>query len=989
MRPRRSTRPAGRRIAVAAASILMAALGAPYARAAPAAADTGNGVGGFWSTSYEPGTPQPAGFPGYGTTVGLRGETTAVDATVQKVTSDYPNATSATEHVSNLADDDSSTKWYADGSGQPSADNPVYAVYTLRRAAAVTGYSMTSANDAPPRDPAAWSVLGTNSAAVAADPADPSWTVLDTESGQRFAARHQTDFYPVRHPGSYRYYQLRVTGNCAASCDGSTGDRTKFQLADWTLRSAAGDSAAPLGVSVEDAESVGAADGTAAVRYAGRVLAGGTARSAVVLRSGLDVPVGTGATLSYAVHPTDSASAHVAVDVVYTDADGRHTRRLSATRVGRRDGTRPGSASARLTPGSWNRVTVDLGPLAGAHVREVLLDYDDPAATAGTTVSGWVDDIALGRRAVTPSTAWSYLDTPDVDPAAGATDRTAWTRTGAPTAGVPWKTATGPFGVKDDGADLGAGFPVSTQLALHKDGSSGPDLEAYFFRTSFTLDRATVDSLTGLTGALTFDDTATVYVNGHRVAGWNDGKITENLQYETPGGTAGATDPVRQTFAVPAADLVAGVNTLAVEVHQCNSTSSDAYFSLPELTQTADSLPFGADQLDTSYSSDTQPVPPGGGDYFTWVLRSFTDAENTPSIMGANEPLPKGTTYDQLTALDDRTVIDINNGPADATDPQVQEALVDAVNSPYQTMAGSLGSVVGRLYTQALRDGELPKTQALLSGRVEHTATSSADWYQTAKNTYQYKRPFVRMGFTGDGGLVKQWDSASGYAGLAGDGSFPSGHTSHAYTQGIIMATLLPQLAPQILARASDYANNRIILAYHYPTDIMGGRIVGEDTAQLRWSDPQFRQLLEQAKAELDSVLAQKCREVGAGDTLARCLADQRPYLPTGQALSLYHQRLTYGFPQVGATDRAASVPAGAENLLLTAFPGLTDAQRRTVLAATEIPSGYVMDEEDGSGSWQRLDLAAAMSAKVTPAGHGRLVVNGTLVAPDGHPVSR
>ncbi|NED90612.1 hypothetical protein G3I76_62345, partial [Streptomyces sp. SID11233] len=69
---------------------------------------------------------------------------------------------------------------------------------------------------------------------------------------------------------------------------------------------------------------------------------------------------------------------------------------------------------------------------------------------------------------------------------------------------------------------------------------------------------------------------------------------------------------------------------------------------------------------------------------------------------------------------------------------------------------------------------------------------------------YQYKRPFVRMGFADEDGLVKPWDSRGGYDGLAKDGSFPSGHTSHGYAQGIVLATLLPELAPQILARASE-----------------------------------------------------------------------------------------------------------------------------------------------------------------------------------------
>ena len=39
-------------------------------------------------------------------------------------------------------------------------------------------------------------------------------------------------------------------------------------------------------------------------------------------------------------------------------------------------------------------------------------------------------------------------------------------------------------------------------------------------------------------------------------------------------------------------------------------------------------------------------------------------------------------------------------------------------------------------------------------------------------------------------------------------------------------------------------------------------------------------------------------------------------------------------------------------------------AERREVLAATEIPSGYALDSS--SDGWQRIDLPAAMSSEVT-----------------------
>uniref|UniRef100_A0AAU3H4T7 Phosphatase PAP2 family protein n=1 Tax=Streptomyces sp. NBC_01401 TaxID=2903854 RepID=A0AAU3H4T7_9ACTN len=966
----------GRGVGLVVAVLLAGSIGAG---AGTASADAGGAVagaprsGGYWATSYEPGTPRPAGFPAKGAARNTRGETARVTTTVDEVRSGHPNETSATEGVESLADQDSATKWYARDSGRPTEDAPVHVIYSLPDPAAVTGYSLTSANDAAPRDPATWTVLGSDRDAAAEDADDPSWKVLNQQKEQRFDARGQSNFYAIGTPHPYRHYQLRITGNCADRCEGPAGDHEKLQLADWTLRSSAGSSASALGVSVENADSAGAADGSAALRYAGRVLDSGPASSTVVLRSGLDVPLGRTSKLSYALRPENAASAHVSIEVVHSAPDGRKPATYEVD-------SRPTPA-----PGEWGTVEADLGTLAGRRVSEIRLRYEDGHAEAGAALTGWIDDLALGKAVVDDTTTWSYLDTPDIDPARGEDDRTAWTRTGFDAGDVPWKQATGPFGVKNDGVDLGSGFPVRTKLNLRKD--SGDDVEAYFFRTSFTVDRAQLASLTGLVGTVVFDDTVTVYLNGSRIAGHADGEIEKNLQYQTPDGVTGSGDPEKARFVAPVSAVREGVNTLAVEVHQSDTSSSDAYFGLGSLAQATDSLPFTDQQLSTSYASDDRPTAPDGGDYVTWLLRSFDTARGTPSLMGPNEELEKGTTYEDLIAINDRTVVDINNAPSGPGDSRVHKALVDGANSPYVTMADGLGSALGPLYSQAMKNGELPRTEALLSARIEKTPESSADWYQLAKNAYSYKRPFVRMGFTGDQGLIEQWDSPGGYDGLAGDGSFPSGHTSHGYAQGITLATLLPELAPQILARASEYGDNRIVLAFHYPTDIMGGRVVGAKTAQLRWSDPEFRTLLGQARDELESVLTQKCRESGAGGTLTRCAGSGTPYLPTAEALKVYQQRMTYGYPHIGDEGLPPAVPDGAEDLLRTAHPKLTDSQRRAVLAATQIPSGSALDEQGEGGSWQRIDLAAAMAAKVAVHRDGTLTVGGVRVSAEGVPI--
>jgi membrane-associated phospholipid phosphatase len=51
----------------------------------------------------------------------------------------------------------------------------------------------------------------------------------------------------------------------------------------------------------------------------------------------------------------------------------------------------------------------------------------------------------------------------------------------------------------------------------------------------------------------------------------------------------------------------------------------------------------------------------------------------------------------------------------------------------------------------------------------------------------------------------------------------PSGHTNSAYLQALGLAFLIPQQAQELLARAADLGNNRILAGMHSPLDGKGG----------------------------------------------------------------------------------------------------------------------------------------------------------------------
>ena len=81
--------------------------------------------------------------------------------------------------------------------------------------------------------------------------------------------------------------------------------------------------------------------------------------------------------------------------------------------------------------------------------------------------------------------------------------------------------------------------------------------------------------------------------------------------------------------------------------------------------------------------------------------------------------------------------------------------------------------------------------------------------------------------------------------------SYPSGHATLGYSEGYILAQLMPQMAQPILARAQEYAYSRVVCGAHYPTDIEASHVFGTELAMMLLKDPGFATQFEAAKAEL------------------------------------------------------------------------------------------------------------------------------------------
>ncbi len=81
--------------------------------------------------------------------------------------------------------------------------------------------------------------------------------------------------------------------------------------------------------------------------------------------------------------------------------------------------------------------------------------------------------------------------------------------------------------------------------------------------------------------------------------------------------------------------------------------------------------------------------------------------------------------------------------------------------------------------------------------------------------------------------------------------SYPSGHGTLAYSEGYVLAALMPEKAQAILARAADYSYSRVVCGAHYPSDLEASHVLGTELAMLMMQNPKFSADFEAARAEL------------------------------------------------------------------------------------------------------------------------------------------
>jgi PAP2 superfamily len=214
--------------------------------------------------------------------------------------------------------------------------------------------------------------------------------------------------------------------------------------------------------------------------------------------------------------------------------------------------------------------------------------------------------------------------------------------------------------------------------------------------------------------------------------------------------------------------------------------------------------------------------------------------------------------------------------------------------------------------------------------------------------------------------------------------SYPSGHTSYGYTGSIILALLVPARYQEMVTRAAEYGNDRIIMGAHYAMDVMAGRTMAiYDLAHLLANDPaymgrsvrgappinDFQAAVKTARADVTAALQNACV-----NTIEVCAREDTGRLNNPAAnQAFYTVTQTYNLPvvfpkNVGVVEDVATLAPEAGYLLTIAFPLLTLDQANRILTETEGPGGGFLDDGSPFGVYSRLNLydAAGKAAAVS-----------------------
>ena len=216
-------------------------------------------------------------------------------------------------------------------------------------------------------------------------------------------------------------------------------------------------------------------------------------------------------------------------------------------------------------------------------------------------------------------------------------------------------------------------------------------------------------------------------------------------------------------------------------------------------------------------------------------------------IAGAQAPRTGG----YLTGREPDTVLVIPQSPApgsprDLADREIFKATRSLKGTPRWNLAQSdatltLPAILTDFSCAAgvkLDEQDAPALVTVLGKMVPDLVSA----YSQPKNLYKRQRPYLR-----DKGDICVADSPA----LDASWDYPSGHSTFAWTWGLILADLIPERAGAILGRARAFGESRVVCGVHSASAVTEARGAGSALFATLLSSPAFQDDMQAARAQL------------------------------------------------------------------------------------------------------------------------------------------